>query len=38
MQHEIHYSEDTGKDPALKGKLGKDVAKYVRLCVAAGSL
>jgi hypothetical protein len=38
MQHDIHYEEDTGKEATLNGKLSKDVAKYVRLCVSTGAL
>lgn len=40
MQHDIHLNVDTipsAKD-TINSKLGKEVAKYVRLCVEAGLL
>jgi hypothetical protein len=38
MQHDIHLHEDTGKDATLNTKLGKEIAKYVRLCVDAAAV
>lgn len=42
MQHDIHVNNSTGSDPhgknTMNTKLGKEMAKYVRLCVDADLL